>query len=170
VNLYYLGIDRQRSIFAQGIGPESRHTFGGRVSGRWKQLDFNYDLIGQIGAFMRAPVRAWAVSTDTGVALKLGRFPARLGVTVNSPSGDRDPADPRLQAFNPLFPGNAYSGIVGLLGLTNITDLTPSLKVPVRPNLVLAFEALTHVCRSTRDGLYSIDQRLIFGGQSNRER
>lgn len=167
INFYYLGITRKVSIYAQGTGPEDRHTVGSRLSGKWKRLDLNYDFIGQWGEFKGLPARAWALSTDTGVALKIVRLPARLGIVANSASGDHDPHDDRLQSFNPLFPGNSYSGIVGLFGPTNLTDFTPSLRVPLRRNLVLAFEVPSYFRSSVRDGVYSIDQRLLLRGESN---
>lgn len=168
-NFYYLGISRKSSIYAQGIGPEERQTVGGRFTGRWRRLDYNYDFIGQWGSFKGLPARAWAVSTDTGFSTRLGRQPLRLGLTFNSSSGDRDPNDSSLETFNPLFPGNSYSGIVGLLGPSNLTDFTPSIKVPLMKNLLIAFEVPSYYRTSTRDGVYSIDQRLILRGQSNRE-
>jgi hypothetical protein len=170
LSLYYLGISQQLAIYAQGIGPEQRHTFGARWSGKRRRLDYNYDVIGQWGQFRGASIGAWAVSTDTGYSLKLWRFPARAGVTANSASGDRDPADPQLGSFNPLFPGNSYSGLVGLLGPTNLTDFTPSLKVPLRRDLIVAFEMPFYFRTSARDGVYSIDQRLLLRGQSNTAR
>jgi hypothetical protein len=167
LSVYYLGIDRKTSVYAQGIGPETRHTVGSRFAGRRKRLDFNYDFVGQWGDFRGAPVRAWAVSTDTGAGLRLARLPARLGVSFNAASGDNNPTDPRLESFNPLFPGNSYSGLVGLFGPTNVIDLTPSFKVPLRQNLLVAFESPFYFRTSPRDGVYSIDLRLLLAGQRN---
>ncbi|MCC7154394.1 MAG: alginate export family protein [Bryobacterales bacterium] len=166
-SVYYLGIDRKRSTYVQGIGHEQRHTIGGRFSGKWRKMDFNYELIGQWGTFRALPVRAWAVSTDTGVALKVGPFPGRLGLTANRASGDKDPRDGSLESFNPLFPGNSYSGIVGLLGPTNLSDLTPSVRIRLPGAVVLAFEAPSYFRTSSRDGVYAIDQRLLLPGQTN---
>jgi hypothetical protein len=170
VSFYYLGLSKKASVYVQGVGPETRHTMGARISGRWRKMDFNYDLIYQRGEFRQLPAQSWAISTDTGVAIRLWKFPARLATTFNSASGDKDPKDGRLESFNPLFPGNSYSGVVGLLGPTNLTDFTPSLRVPVRRNLVLAFEMPSYYRSSTRDGLYTIDLRLLLPGQSNRHR
>jgi hypothetical protein len=170
INFYYIGVDRQVSVYAQGIGPELRHTVGGRLAGRSKRLDFNTDLIVQWGDFKGLPARGWAISTDTGTPLRFGKIPGRLGAAVNSSSGDADPTDGRLGSFNPLFPGNAYSGAVGLLGPTNLTDVTPSLRMQVKKNLVVSIEVPSYFRVSTRDGVYGIDMRLILGGQRNRER
>jgi hypothetical protein len=170
VSFYYLGVDRKVSVYAQGIGPELRHTIGGRLTGKRPRIDYNYDLIYQWGEFRGLPARGWAVSTDTGTPVRLGKIPGRLGVTLNSSSGDADPKDGRLGSFNPLFPGNAYSGLVGLLGPTNLTDVTPSLKMQVRKNLLIAVEVPSYFRVSTRDGLYGTDMRLILAGQRNLER
>ncbi len=169
-SLYYLGISRKSSIYAQGIGPENRHTFGARLSGKARRVDYNYDVIGQFGSFRGAAIHAWAVSTDTGFSFRLRKLGLRAGVSANSASGDRDPNDPTLQSFNPLFPGNSYSGIVGLLGPTNLSDITPSLKAPIRRNLLIAFEMPNYFRTSLNDGVYTIDQRLIFRGVGNPHR
>jgi hypothetical protein len=85
-------------------------------------------------------------------------------------SGDEDPADPTLQSFNPLFPGNSYSGAVGLLGPTNLTDFTPALTVIPRRNLVLGFEAPSYWRTSERDGVYATDLRLLLKPDAGRGR
>jgi len=162
---YYLGIDRKLSEYVQGLGPERRHTAGVRVKGGWKRLDFSYDLLLQWGRFQTLPIRAWAIATDTGLRVGKGRWQSRLGLSVNTSSGDRDPTDHSLESFNPLFPGNAYSGLVGLFGPTNMTDFTPSFRIPIRTNLWLGVETPFYFRRSTGDGIYSIDLHLLLDGQ-----
>jgi hypothetical protein len=61
-----------------------------------------------------------------------------------------------------LFPGNAYSGAVGLLGPTNLTDFTPSLTLSPRRSLILGVEAPTYWRTSTGDGIYATDLRVLF--------
>jgi len=160
---YYLGIDRPHSLYAQGIGHERRHTVGFKWTGTGKRLDLNYDVLLQWGTFAGAPIRAWAFATESGYRLSATGWKPRISVRADFASGDRDAADRRLNAFNPLFPGNSYSGAVGLLGPTNITDLTPAVTVsPVR-NLVVGFEAPSYWRTTPGDGVYSTDQRLLFG-------
>ena len=64
-----------------------------------------------------------------------------MSLRTDFASGDRDPANPELQSFNPLFPGNSYSGAVGLFGPTNLTDLTAAVTFAPRSNLTIGFEA-----------------------------
>ena len=158
---YYLGIDRELSLYAQGIGPERRHTFGGKWNAAGARLDLNYDALVQWGEFGGDPIRAWAFATETGVRLTTAGWRPRVSVRADLASGDRDAGDPRLDAFNPLFPGNSYSGSVGLFGPTNLSDLTPAVRMSPRPNLTIGFEAPSYWRTSTGDGLYSTDLRLL---------
>ena len=125
LGFYYLGLDRELTIYAQGVGRDQRHTIGVKWSGSGSRLDLNYDAIFQWGKFSGSTVEAWAFSTETGYRISKTHWKPRFSVRADIASGDKDPADPKLQAFNPLFPGNSYAGAVGLLGPTNLTDLTP---------------------------------------------
>lgn len=159
---YYLGIDRSQSLYAQGTGPELRHTLGVKWSGTGSRFDLNYDALFQWGTFRDAPVRAWAFATETGYRMSSTGWRPRLSLRADFASGDRNAADPRLDAFNPLFPGNSYSGAVGLLGPTNLSDLTPALTLWPRPNLTIGFEAPSYWRTSAGDGLYATDLRLLI--------
>jgi hypothetical protein len=161
IGAYYLGIDRDESLYAQGSGAERRHTIGVKWTGSGSRIALNYDGLVQWGSFANASTRAWAFATETTYQLAATGWRPRVNVRVDVASGDRDPDDPRLQSFNPLFPGNAYSGAVGLLGPTNLTDLTPAFSVQPKSNLTLGFEAPSYWRTSTGDGVYSTDLRLL---------
>jgi hypothetical protein len=160
--LYYLGLDRDVSLYVQGGGAERRHTVGVKWAGSGARVDLNYDALFQWGEFHDAPIRAWAFATETGFRLASSGWRPRLGVRADIASGDRDPSDPRLQAFNPLFPGNSYSGAVGLFGPTNLTDFTPALRVSPSATLTVGFEAPTYWRTSTGDGIYATDLRPLI--------
>ena len=159
---YYLGIDRRQSRYVQGAGPEVRHTIGVKWNGAGARLDLNYDGVFQWGEFGEAPIRAWVFATETGYRFVAAPWRPRVSVRTDIASGDSDAGDPRLQSFNPLFPGNAYSGAVGLLGPTNLTDLTPAISLVPRSNLILGFEAPSYWRTSTGDGVYGTDLRLLI--------
>lgn len=166
MGVYYLGIDRRASTYAQGVGPEIRHTVGVKWSATESRFDWNYDGLIQWGEFDDAPIRAWGFATETGLTATGRKWRPRLSLRSDVASGDSDKADPRLQAFNPLFPGNAYSGAVGLLGPTNLTDFTPALNMFPRRGLMIGFEAPSYWRTSLADGLYSTDQRLLIGPEA----
>jgi len=158
---YYLGIDRDVSVYAQGIGSEVRHTAGFKWSGG-SRFDLNYDAVFQWGEFKAAPIRAWAFVTETGYRWTSAAWRPRIAVRSDIASGDDDPRNASLQSFNPLFPGNSYSGAVGLLGPTNLTDFTPSLTFLPRRDLVIGLEAPSYWRTSSADGVYSTDLRVLI--------
>lgn len=159
---YYLGIDHENSLYAQARGPEVRHTIGGRWSGASTRIDLNYDVIYQWGRFSGAPVRAWAFATETGFRLMRRGWRPRLSLRTDIATGDRDAGDPSLQSFNPLFPGNSYSGAIGLFGPTNLTDFTIGLLTAPFPSLTVGFELPRYWRSSRADGVYTTDQRVLF--------
>jgi hypothetical protein len=83
-------------------------------------------------------------------------------VRADFASGDKDRSDPRLQAFNPLFPGNSFAGAVGLLGPTNLTDLTPALTMVPHRKVFLIIECPNYWRTSLQDGVYGTSLSLIF--------
>ena len=162
VGAYYLGIDRERSLYAQGVAAERRHTLGVKWNATGTRFGFNYDGILQWGGFGGAPIRAWAVATESSYRLPARRWRPRLSARTDIASGDGDAADSRLQSFNPLFPGNSYSGAVGLFGPTNLTDVNVSLTLQPRTGLTLGVEAPSYWRTSTADGIYATDLRLLI--------
>jgi hypothetical protein len=161
LGVYYLGIDRPLSVYGQGVGPERRHTLGLKWTGAGTRLDLNYDALFQWGRFSGAPIHAWAFATESGYRVTLTGWKPRISVRADFATGDRDAADPELNSFNPLFPGNSYSGAVGLLGPTNLTDMTPAVTMTPARNLVVGFEMPSYWRTSTADGVYATDQRLL---------
>jgi len=162
LGFYYLGLDRALSIYAQAIGRDQRHTVGVKWSGTGSRVDLNYDAIFQWGSFSGAPVQAWAFSTETGYRISKSHWKPRFSIGGDIASGDKDPNDPKLQSFNPLFPGNSYAGAVGLFGPTNLTDLTPALTMVPHKKIVLIVECPNYWRTSLQDGIYSPDLRLLI--------
>jgi len=167
---YYLRLDRRNAQFDQGAGREVRQTLGGRTWGRWAEVDYNYELIFQWGSFSGAPIRAWALATDTGYLLSSLTWPTRIGLRAAVTTGDRRRDDPALQTFNPLFPGTAYSGRVGLVGPANSIDRTPSVRVAASRRLTVMIDHTWYRRFSARDGLYGIAENLIRPGGDSRAR
>lgn len=170
-SLHYHGLDRKNAIFEKGAGRAIRHTLGLRVwqnEGAW---DFNYEGFAQWGSFVWRPIRAWAISEDTGYTLGGRLFRPRFGFRSDITSGDHGPADRALRSFDPLFPAApVYSGPSGLLGPTNLIDATPSIRLPVRKTLTLTLESSTFWRESLGDGIYSPFITPIRRGESNRQR
>jgi hypothetical protein len=162
LGVYYLGLDRSSSFYAQGSGPEQRHTIGLKWTRARSQVTWNYDGLIQWGTFAGASIQAWAFATETAFQVSSAGWRPRVSVRADVASGDRDAKDPALQAFNPLFPGNSYSGAVGLLGPTNLTDFTPAVTLQPARTLTLGFEAPSYWRTTLDDGVYATDLRLLL--------
>jgi Alginate export len=161
---YYLTLHRRDGQFDQGVAQEIRHTLGSRTWGHWANVDYNYELIVQWGSFGDAPIRAGALATDTGYLFPSSRWPTRIGVRADLTTGDRTPDDPSLQTFNPLFPGTAYSGRVGLVGPANSIDVTPSVRLALTRRLTMTIDHTWFWRYSAQDGLYGIGVNVVRSG------
>jgi hypothetical protein len=166
---YYLRLHRRIAPFDQGVAREVRQTLGSRTWGRRAEVDYNYELILQWGSFGGAPIRAWALATDTGYSFRTS-WPTRIGLRADWTTGDRRPDDPALQTFNPLFPGTAYSGRAGLIGPANSIDVTPSVRVTPTRRLTVTIDHAWFWRQSVHDGLYGIGVNLVRPGGESRAR
>lgn len=165
IDLYYIGLDRRSARFDQGREREIRHTVGTRLSGERRGWDYNAELVYQFGNLGRGRIRAWTVATDTGYTPRRVRFSPRFGFKANVTSGDRDPNDPDLETFNPLFPKGAYFGQLASIGPLNHRDLHPTLDLTFPRGVSLSANWVFYWRQSTRDGLYGIPGNLLRTGQ-----
>jgi Alginate export len=134
---YYLGYHRNDASFASGTADERRHSLGLRLSGRRQAVDWNLELVGQVGDFGGDDIRAWTVASDTGYTFADVRFRPRLGLKADIASGDGDPQDGRLETFNALYPNPTYFSEASLITPANFVDLQPSLTLTFHPGASL---------------------------------
>ena len=140
LDLYYLGSDRERAVFAEGRGAETRHTAGGRLWHRTPALSTDLEGTYQFGTFGAGRIRAWSAASSTSYTFGEARFRPALGLNLGLNSGDLDPTDPDNQTYRPPAPRGAYFGAVGANGPPNIGGFAPTLRLaPVRGVTVLAF-------------------------------
>jgi Alginate export len=78
--------------------------------------------------------------------------PMRIGVRGDLTTGDRRRVDPRLQTFNPLFAGTAYSGRAGLVGPANSIDVTPRVQLTPAHRLTVSFDHAWYWRHSVHEG------------------
>jgi hypothetical protein len=152
ISFYYLVLKNQDATVLRGTERSVRHTVGSRSwtsSDRW---DANYEGIWQFGTFGSARISAWAASADTGH--KVGPI-VRLGVKADVASGDRGHPE-TLGSFDPLFASaTAYSGGAGLIGPTNLIDVTPSVRA-TRGAVTFAADTAAYWRQTTTDTIYTI--------------
>jgi hypothetical protein len=171
---FYIGLARKRAIFDQGVGQETRHTFGVRSFGQSSSLDYNFDAFLQLGTFIsgsnRYKIRAWAVASDSGYTVTHSSLKRRIGLRADATSGDTNPKDQLLETFNPLLPGTSYSDTIGLIGAPNSIGLFPHLRVLPKNKLTITAGTAFFWRESTRDAVYGINVFPIRTGQRSQAR
>jgi hypothetical protein len=138
LDAYYLGIDRDDAVFAQGIANETRHTIGARSFGERDGWDWNVEAAGQWGSFGDASIRAWTLSVETGFSFSWLPLSPRIGIKADIISGDDDEGDGRLGTFNPLFPKLPYFSEANLATPANLRDVQPSLGLTLTTKLSMS--------------------------------
>jgi hypothetical protein len=169
-DLYYLGLDRDNARFDVGRAHELRHTIGTRLWGGVKPWDYNNELVLQTGSFGRRDILAWMAASDTGYTFAPAPLTPRLGFKANIASGNRSPNSGTLGTFNGLFPRNGYFTPAGIVTLTNLMNLYPS--VAIRPtaatDLSLGWDFLWR--QSTQDAFYRGGHIPLIPGNSSNAR
>jgi hypothetical protein len=91
------------------------------------------------------------------IAVRKGRLEWNtLGLRADATSGDHGRESRALGSFDPLFPAvPLYSGPAGLLGATNLIDVTPSLGLRFSKSVGLALELSSFWRESLADSAYS---------------
>jgi len=167
LDLYYLGLYRPIAAFEQGIARELRHTIGTRIWGEPAGFDYNIDIVYQTGTFGPGEIEAWTVASDIGYTIKPVPTQPRLGIQANATSGDKNPNNPDLQTFNPLFPRGAYFSEANLIGPLNHVDVHPALTLHPAEGLAITLDWDFFWRESLGDGLYLPSTMLQVPGAGN---
>lgn len=164
IDWYYLGFQRQNSIYNDGSGNETRHSMGIRI---WGNLDgFSYDLesLYQLGSFGSRHISAWTASANLSYKWKGMSLQPEVGLKTEVISGDSKEGDTRLGTFNPLFPRGAYFGLAALIGPYNLFDIHPSFSLQIIKNkLAWSIDNDIFWRQSGQDGIYAVNGALLYG-------
>jgi Alginate export len=77
-------------------------------------------------------------------------------------SGDRNPNGQTLGTFNPLFPTTAYSGRIGLIGASNVIDVTPNFRFRLSRRVYFVPECSFFWRESVHDGIHPAGRSRIL--------
>jgi hypothetical protein len=138
VELFYVGHSLRGAVYGRGTGDESRHSLGGRVSGRPAPWDYSVQAAYQLGSFGSADIRAWGVASETGLAFVSPPGRPRIALRADFASGDRGDAG-ALGTFNAPYPALNYFSEAAIFAPGNSFDLHPYLEV--RPARTVAATA-----------------------------
>jgi hypothetical protein len=170
-DLYYLGLYNRDSVYDQGSEEETRHTFGTRLWGKVKNVDYNFEFLYQFGKFGRGNISAYSLASDTGYTIPLnGSAKVRFSLRADVYSGDDDPVDADLNSFNPFFPKGKHISQLAASGLINQRDLHPRITLTLDEHWSVTSSTLFIWRDSLNDGVYSIGNGVLRSGQSSQAR
>jgi hypothetical protein len=170
VDLYYLGIKRDQSVFEEGSEKEVRHTLGGRL---WKYgggFIYNLEAAYQFGRFGNGNIRAWTGSLDIGYLFEDVKFKPSINLRNDYISGDKKAGDGKLQTFNPLYPKGGYFGFSPQIGPVNLIDIHPYGTMALRSNLNLQLDVVFNWRYSLNDGVYRPSGSFNLAGSGSEKR
>lgn len=170
LDLYYIGIRRDESVFEAGTAQEKRHTIGGRF---WKYgggFIYNLEAAYQFGSFGDENIRAWTGSVDVGYLFENVKFKPSINLRNDCISGDKGKDDGKLQTFNPLYPKGGYFGFSPQVGPVNLIDIHPYITLDLTSRLKMQMDAVFNWRYSLQDGVYRPSGALNRPGSSSDKR
>ena len=170
LDLYYLGIRRDKSLFEEGIARERRHTIGTRL---WKYgggFIYNLEAAYQFGSFGPGDINAWTGSIDIGYSFENVKFTPTVNLRNDYISGDKKEGDGNLQTFNPLYPKGGYFGFSPQVGPVNLIDIHPYATMDLLPQLKMQLDVVFNWRYSLQDGVYRPSGTLNLLGSTSEKR
>ncbi len=104
IDVYYLGIRKETSAWADVKGKELRHSLGSRIWGRTKRWTYDFEGLFQFGDIANSAIRAWTLSSNNSYPVRDSDKAPTIGLKTEMISGDKRPGDGKIESFNPLFP------------------------------------------------------------------
>ncbi|OXA89957.1 alginate export family protein [Flavobacterium hercynium] len=170
LDLYYLGIKRDESVFEEGTATEKRHTIGTRL---WKYgggFIYNLEAAYQFGSFGSGNINAWTGSIDLGYSFEDIKFKPTINLRNDYISGDKSKGDGNLQTFNPLYPKGGYFGFSPQVGPVNLIDIHPYATMDLLPELKMQVDVVFNWRYSIQDGVYRPSGVLNRPGNTSDQR
>jgi len=166
-DIYYLGLRDRRAMFDQAVGRQVVHSFGTRIFGDTGALYWNVEGALQKGSFAGRASSAWGAALEVGYRLAGSALKPEFGVAADVLSGDRDPDDPRLGTFNPMFPNGKYLGALTPVGPRNLVRIRPSAAIRPRPDMQVSLTGAAFWRQSKGDGVYAVPGFVLRSGRDS---
>lgn len=170
LDLYYVGIRRDQSVFEEGQGKEVRHTIGSRL---WKSgggLIYNLEGAYQFGKFNAGNISAWTASAELGYSFEESRYKPTINLRNDYISGDRVAGDGQLGTFNPIYPKGGYFGFSPQIGPVNLIDIHPYGSIVLTSKLTFQGDVVFNWRYSLQDGVYRPSGNFNLGGSASKKR
>jgi hypothetical protein len=155
LSAYYALYQRRNAQYLSATGNERRDALDVRFAGVLNALDWDTEVMYQVGSVGTDDVRAWAVGVRGGCTFSSVRLRPRIGLQIDASSGDGDPNDKRLETFNPLFPNGNYYTLAGYIGDANLIHVKPSITIAPIDKLTVMVAVGVQMRVTTDDAVYA---------------
>jgi len=154
-SLYYSQYQQDGASYTTVAGNETRNIYDGHLDGHAGPWDWDVEAMLQEGQIAQEHIRAWAFGSLFGYTLDNQPWSPRLGLQVDTASGDENPHDHELNTFNPLFPNGYYVTLAGYTGYVNLIHVKPSVTLHPMHGVKLLFAAGAQWRQTTADAVYN---------------
>lgn len=154
VSAYYARFEQDGARYLTVSGNDRRDILDLHITGAKETVDWDIEAMNQTGRIGNDDIEAWAVGSVVGRTMTEVTWSPRLGIQFDAASGNRNPADKRLNTFNPLFPNGVYVTLAGYTGYVNFIHTKPSLTVHPSPGLTLMSAIGLQWRETTADAAY----------------
>jgi len=153
----YVGRFRQDDArFPSASGNERRYLVDVRFAGSGGGFDWDAEAMAQNGSIGARAIHAWATGAIVGRRFESVPLSPRVSLQFDAASGDKNPADNRLNTFNPLFPSGYYFTTAGYTTYANLVHVKAGLSLTPRNNLHLSAGVGSEWRATVADAIYTI--------------
>ncbi|RBP42308.1 alginate export protein [Roseimicrobium gellanilyticum] len=168
VDLYYIGLRDEDSIFAEMGGGELRHTIGTRWWSEVEPLVYNTEFILQFGETGDRDILAGAASLGVGYVFRDVPWRPTLMLRGDLISGGDASGD--LHTFHPLFQANNYFNEGGFVSPSNLWNINPLVKLKPHPKVEVTMGVNFLWRFSAEDDVYGPPLQRLAGPAPGGER
>jgi hypothetical protein len=168
MDLYYIGLRDEDSIFAGNGGSETRHTVGTRLWRDGAPWVLNTELIVQFGEAGGRDILAGAGSLGIGYTFVSWPWDPSFQLRADAISGGDDTGT--LHTFHPLFQANNYFNEGGFLSPSNLYNLNPLVVLQPHEKLELTLGVNFQWRFSPEDSVYGPPLQRLGGPAPDGER
>jgi hypothetical protein len=160
---YLSHFKQDNASFPSVSGNERRNIFDIRFAGKVAAIDWDVEVMGQVGQIANKIIRAWALGSLAGYTFENIIWKPRLSIQCDAASGNHNPTGNTLGTFNPLFPNGEYVTLSGYTGYTNFIHLKPSLTLKPHPSLTAMLAVAGQWRETTADAVYTQPDIPVHG-------
>jgi len=154
VSAYYARLSQDGAKYLTISGDERRDILDSHFSGTIRSIDWDVEAMRQTGRIGGEGIEAWGFGSVAGYRWTNTPWKPRLGIQLDSASGNKNPQNRELNTFNPLFPNGYYVTLAGYTGYVNFIHLKPSVTAHPTENLQLVTAIGMQWRETTADAVY----------------